>query len=46
LDNHLDKFLLSNNFLYLVSSLESYSRLPFLASEKSRIENGYIWIII
>jgi len=27
-------------------TLESHSRLLFLASEKTRIEDGYIWITI
>jgi hypothetical protein len=31
-------------FLYLVHGLVSHSRFLFLGSEKSRIEDGYIWI--
>jgi hypothetical protein len=43
--NHFSYLLTLTVFLYLRRTLESHSRLLFLASEKSRIEDGYIWII-
>ena len=46
LNYYLESRLHTNRFLYLVSSLESHSRLLFLASEKSGIEDGHIWITI
>ena len=37
-------FLLSNSFLYIIYTLESHLRYLFLASEKFKIDNFYIWI--
>ena len=58
LNHHLESHLHKNRFLYplplhsptaflnSVRTLESHSRLLFLASEKSGIEDGYIWMTI
>jgi len=56
LNHHLENHLHKNRFLYffyfptvlvnLIRTLESHSRLLYLASEKSGIDNAYIWMTI
>jgi hypothetical protein len=49
LNHHLESHLHKNHFLYLFTLmhiLESHSLLLFLASEKSGIEDAYIWMTI
>ena len=48
LNHHLKSHVHKNHspiiFLYLVYNLDSYFRYLSLASEKSGIDDGYIWI--
>jgi len=56
LNHHLESYLHKNRFLYffyfltvllnLLRTLESHSRLLYLASEKPGINNDYIWMTI
>ena len=56
LNHHLESHLHKNHFLYffyfltvllnLMRTLESHSRLLYLASKKPEIDNGYIWMTI